>query len=79
LQVYGTEAADLKALMQREPELAAPLHAELPYTVAALVWGLQHEQARTAEDLLFRRTRAGLLNAAATASCMTQLGRAMAD
>jgi len=47
--------------------------------VAALVWGLQHEQARTAEDLLFRRTRAGLLNAAATASCMTQLERAMAD
>ena len=79
LQVYGTEAADLKALMQREPELAAPLHAELPYTVAALVWGLQHEQARTAEDLLFRRTRAGLLNAAATASCMTQLERALAD
>ena len=79
LQVYGTEAADLKALMQREPELAAPLHAELPYTAAALVWGLQHEQARTAEDLLFRRTRAGLLNAAATASCMTRLERALAD
>jgi glycerol-3-phosphate dehydrogenase len=45
----------------------------------ARVARLQHEQARTAEDLLFRRTRAGLLNAAATASCMTQLERALAD
>jgi glycerol-3-phosphate dehydrogenase len=78
LQVYGTEAADLKALMQREPELAAPLHAELPYTVAALVWGLQHEQARTAEDLLFRRTRAGLLNARAASSCASAVADALA-
>jgi len=31
-----------------------------------LWWGLRHEQARTIEDLLFRRVRAGLLHAAAT-------------
>jgi len=77
LQVYGTEAASVRELMQREPELAAPLHAQLPYTLAALVWGLQHEQARTADDLLFRRTRAGLLNAKATDACMGELTNAL--
>ena len=61
LQAYGTEAATLVELMRREPSLSTRLHAELPYTVAALVWGLRHEHARTAEDLLHRRTRAAFL------------------
>jgi len=42
------------------------------------VWGLQHEQARTAEDLLFRRTRAGLLNARAASSCASAVAYALA-
>jgi glycerol-3-phosphate dehydrogenase len=66
LQAYGSEAEALRALMVREPALAAPLHPALPYTGAALWWGLRHEQALTTEDLLFRRVRAGLLHAAAT-------------
>ncbi len=73
LQVYGTDAVMLKQLMQREPDLAAPLHPELPYTLAALVWGLQCEQARTLEDLLYRRTRAGLLNIKACNACERDL------
>ena len=79
LQVYGTEAADLRALMRQEPALAVPLHPDLPYTAASLVWGLQHEQARSAEDLLFRRTRMGLLHAMAAQECMPAVAQALLD
>ncbi|MFM7809872.1 MAG: FAD-dependent oxidoreductase [Planctomycetota bacterium] len=65
LQAYGTEAAALRDLMRREPELATQLHPDLPYTVAALVWALEHEQARTIDDLLHRRTRMAFLRGAA--------------
>lgn len=66
LQAYGSDAAELRSLMAREAEFAAPLDPRLPYTAAALWWGLRHEQALTTEDLLFRRVRAGLLHSAAT-------------
>jgi len=66
LQAYGSDAAELRSLMVREAEFAAPLDPRLPYTAAALWWGLRHEQALTTEDLLFRRVRAGLLHASAT-------------
>jgi len=66
LQAYGSDAAELRSLMVREAEFAAPLDPRLPYTAVALWWGLRHEQALTTEDLLFRRVRAGLLHASAT-------------
>ena len=47
--------------------------AFLTSTLAALVWGLQCEQARTLEDLLYRRTRAGLLNIKACNACERDL------
>ena len=65
LQPYGTEAAALRDLMRREPDLARPLHPDLPYTAAVVAWALEHEQARTVEDLLHRRTRMAFLREAA--------------
>jgi glycerol-3-phosphate dehydrogenase len=78
LQAYGSEAAELRSLMARETELACPLDPRLPYTAAALWWGLRHEQALTTDDLLFRRVRAGLLNAAATREIASALGPVLA-
>jgi glycerol-3-phosphate dehydrogenase len=77
LQAYGTEAADVQALMRAEPALAAPLHPDLPYTLAAVIWGLRHEQARTVEDLLHRRTRAAFLRHEAAQAVAESLQRAM--
>ena len=76
LQAYGSEASELEASMAAEPELAAPVHPDLPYTLAALAWGLRHEHARTPEDLLHRRTRAAFLRAAAAAEAMRSLNAA---
>jgi glycerol-3-phosphate dehydrogenase len=56
---YGAEAASLS----RDPDLLRPISAEIPVTMAELVWGVEHEGALDAADLLDRRTRIGLVPA----------------
>jgi glycerol-3-phosphate dehydrogenase len=65
LRVYGSDAAAVRELMQSDPLLAKPLHPDLPYTGAEVVWAARREMARTLEDVLARRTRALFLNARA--------------
>lgn len=66
LSVYGADAAAIEALMQERPEYAEPLHERLPVRVAQVVWAARREMARTVEDVLARRTRCLILNAAAS-------------
>ncbi len=66
LAVYGAEAEALERLMAERAELAELLHPSLPYRAAEVVWAARHEQARTVEDVLARRTRALLLDARAS-------------
>jgi glycerol-3-phosphate dehydrogenase len=65
LRVYGADAPAIRALMRADASLAVPLHADLPYTGAEVVWAVREEMARTVEDVLARRCRALFLNAAA--------------
>ena len=51
-----------------DPALAERLHPDLPYRAGEVVWAARYEMARTADDVLFRRLRAGALNTAATAA-----------
>jgi glycerol-3-phosphate dehydrogenase len=55
----------VRELMQSDPRLAKPLHPDLPYTGAEVVWAARREMGRTLEDVLARRTRALFLNARA--------------
>jgi glycerol-3-phosphate dehydrogenase len=64
LDVYGSDAASIRALAQ-DPRLAAQLHPALPYIAAEVVWAAREEMARSVEDVLARRTRALFLNAGA--------------
>jgi glycerol-3-phosphate dehydrogenase len=73
LQAWGSDSAAIIRLMTDEPELAASMHPQLPYTLAALFWALRHEHARSAEDLLHRRTRAAFLRAQASDSIRSTL------
>jgi glycerol-3-phosphate dehydrogenase len=66
LSVYGSDAAAILELANQNPELAKPLHPDLPYIAAEIVWAARHEMSRTLDDALSRRTRALLLNARAT-------------
>ncbi len=66
MRLYGTDLDGVRALERDEPGLAAPLHPALPYPRSAVVWAARHEMARSLEDVLARRTRSLLLDAAAS-------------
>ena len=63
LEVYGSDAGEIRALAQQDPGLAKPLNPALPYIGAEVVWAARAEMARTVEDVLARHTRALFLNA----------------
>ena len=65
LAVYGSDAYDIRKLIDANPRLGEQLHVELPYVKAEIVWATRSEMARTVEDVLARRTRALFLNARA--------------
>ena len=58
---YGTEAPAVVALADGRPELLEPVADGVPACGAELLWGVRHELALTPEDLVDRRTRAGLV------------------
>ncbi len=78
LSVYGADAAQIRASMEREPLLAERLHPALPYVAAEVVWAVREEMARTVEDVLARRTRALPLNAAAALEAAPRVAALMA-
>ena len=65
---YGVEAADVLASARvvsglTDAELLAPVAPGVPVALAELLWGVTHEGALDADDLLDRRTRVGLVPA----------------
>lgn len=66
LSVYGADAAGIESLVRERPEYADRLHERLPVRVAQIVWAARHEMARTVEDVLARRTRCLIFDAAAS-------------
>jgi len=63
--VYGADIDKIRAIAATDPELGKPLHPELPYIGAQVVWAVREEMARTLDDVLSRRLRALFLNAKA--------------
>jgi glycerol-3-phosphate dehydrogenase len=78
LSFYGSDAPAIQELMRRDPELAQPLAAALPYVGAEVVWAVRYEMARTVEDVLCRRTRALFLNAKAALEAASRVAALMA-
>lgn len=74
-KIYGTDAERIQAL----PGADLRLHPDLPYTEAEVRWAVRFEQARTAEDILARRTRALLLNARASAEAASRVAEILAE
>jgi glycerol-3-phosphate dehydrogenase len=78
LSVYGSDALGIQDLMRTTPSWSEPLHPQLPYVAAEVVWATRHEMARTIEDVLARRTRALFLNARAAEAMAPAVARLMA-
>jgi glycerol-3-phosphate dehydrogenase len=63
---HGSETGEVVSLCQANPSLAQPLVPGLPYIKAEAVYSARHEMAVTLADVLTRRTRALILNRAAS-------------
>jgi len=79
LRVYGADAPELTAVCDEIGGGGEPLHARLPYPRGAVVHAVRHELARTVEDVLARRMRALLLDAAAASEAAEDVATLMAD
>ncbi len=64
LALYGVAVASyIAGLAATAPPLRERLHPDAPHLVAEAVFSIRHEMASTIGDVLFRRTRLGLLTA----------------
>jgi glycerol-3-phosphate dehydrogenase len=63
IRKFGTEAAAVVALAGGDTSLLEPIAPTVPTTRAELLFGIRHEGALDADDLLERRTRIGLVAA----------------
>ncbi len=59
-RAYGTQADGVLGLVERRPQLAAPILEGRPHILAEAVYAVHQEFARHVEDILYRRTRVGL-------------------
>ena len=79
---YGAEAPAVAALADRAPELLAPVAPGIPALGVEFAFGIEHEGALTATDLLDRRVRLGLVpaeRAAAHGAAERMLQRMVAE
>jgi glycerol-3-phosphate dehydrogenase len=79
LAVYGSDACEIRKLIEVDAKLAEPLHVALPCIKAEVVWAARHEMARTVEDVLARRMRALFLNARAALDMAPAVANLMAS
>lgn len=79
LSIYGSDAPQIRKLIESDTRLAEPLHSALSYVKAEVVWAVRHEMARTVDDVLARRTRALFLNARAALEMAPAVASLMAS
>lgn len=63
LDFYGTDAVEIRKLVDADAALGEKLDDALPYIAASVVFAAREEMARSVEDVLARRLRALFLNA----------------
>ncbi len=75
---FGGHSQAVAAMVRDRPELGERLVPGLPYLKAEAVYAVRYEMALTLEDVLSRRTRAFLLDAAATAGAAPSVAELIA-
>jgi glycerol-3-phosphate dehydrogenase len=78
LAAYGSDAAQLQALVRADAGLDVPLQSGVPCTGAIVTWAARAEMARTVEDVLARRSRVLFLNAATARAMAPQVAAILA-
>ncbi len=75
---YGTEATDVLRLAEGRPELLQPVVDGLPYIGAEVLYAAREEMAQTLDDVLARRTRALIQDAAGAADAAPRVASLVA-
>ncbi len=75
---HGGSARQLLDLIAADPALGEPLVAGLPYLRVEAMYSVHHEMTRTLDDVLTRRTRARLLDRAATLAAAPSVAELLA-
>ena len=78
LRHYGSDAEQINRLAEEAPALHKPVHERLPMSAAEVVWACRAEMARTVEDVLCRRARCLLFDAAAAMEAAPAVASLMA-
>jgi glycerol-3-phosphate dehydrogenase len=78
LHIYGSDAAAIRTLMEKEPVLKEVLHPSYQFSAAEVVWAVRKEMAVTVEDVLARRIRLLFLDAAAAVDIAPRVAEIMA-
>jgi glycerol-3-phosphate dehydrogenase len=66
LQIYGSDATTIKALLREDRSFKELLHPDFSTVAGEVIWSVRNEMARTVEDFLSRRTRLLLFDAKAS-------------
>jgi glycerol-3-phosphate dehydrogenase len=66
LQIYGSDATTIKALLREDKSFKELLHPNFSTVAGEVIWSVRNEMARTVEDFLSRRTRLLLFDAKAS-------------
>ena len=79
LAIYGADADGIRQLMEQNEKWRTPIHQNYPYTAAEVLWMVRHEMAITTEDILSRRLRLLILDAAAAVEAAPVVAEIMAE
>ena len=78
LAFYGSDAEQIRKLIEENAAFGEKLHPDLSYVAAEIVWAVRNEMARTVDDVLARRLRALFLNAKAAVEIAPKVAEIMA-
>ena len=78
LDVYGSDAKAIKKQEECNILYSQKIHVNFDFTVAQVIWAVQHEMARSVEDVLARRIRLLFLDANAAIEAAPFVAKIMA-
>jgi glycerol-3-phosphate dehydrogenase len=78
LALYGSDAPAVRTLERSDPAFAELVHPRLELTAGQVAWAAREEMARTVDDVLARRSRSLLLDAAAAAEAAPEVAQLLA-
>ena len=79
LAVYGSDASQIKKMIENVPFLGERIHPRHAYLKAELVWSVNHEMAMQVEDILARRSRILFTDAKAAIEAAPMVAQLMAN